>query len=94
MEQLHNIKDIEMIQNHGMTSWDKNELIAHVAAEMKKNPNEPVNVMESTNFVGRFVSTLDLRNFPFDQQDLRIVRCESILIVGTLVSNLKQSHRL
>ena len=57
-----------------MTQWSRHELEHKVNHELKTNPGKPINVFETRNFVGQFVSTLDLRTFPFDQQDLRIVR--------------------
>ena len=41
-----------------------------IIAEAK---NKPPVAFESRNFVGKFVSELNLRSFPFDHQYLRIV---------------------
>ena len=79
--QVHNVKDINEIKNEGMTSWTHEGLKQKVETELKKYPDKtletlpnPINVMETRNFVGKFVSELDMRSFPFDQQTLRIVR--------------------
>jgi hypothetical protein len=64
---------LEEIHNEGMQQWPKRELEKKVSEARAKNPNAPVPVFESRNFVAKFVSELNLRHFPFDQQDLRIV---------------------
>lgn len=82
--QMHNIKSVEEILNEGMEQWSRHELIEKVHAAEKdwKARGSPGKftcpVMESRNFVGTFVSTLNLRSFPFDQQTLRIVSFQSI----------------
>jgi hypothetical protein len=57
-----------------MTSWKHAQLAEKVKNVQKGDATKSVNVMETRNFVGQFVSELNLRYFPFDHQSLRIVR--------------------
>ena len=67
------MKSAEEIFNEGMARWKEAVLEKKVQESIAANPTAPVDVMETRNFVGQFVSELDLRRFPFDQQTLRIV---------------------
>jgi hypothetical protein len=87
--QVHNIREMRHIKNDGMQQLSNSALEAkvaqHIAKCEKENPGKPYppcKVYENHNFVGQFVSLLDLRNFPFDEQALRItVMCNPTSMV-------------
>jgi hypothetical protein len=80
--QFHNLGDmiyrVEADDNKGMSKWPLEKLTQHLKKHVEAKPDEPCWVLESTNAVAKFVTTLDLKAFPFDSQELRI----------TLVSNM------
>ena len=63
---------MEEVQNEGMTQWTALELAQRVKQVQQGDPKKPVPVMETRNFVGQFISELDLRTFPLDYQVLRL----------------------
>jgi hypothetical protein len=68
--QIHNVKAVEEIRNDGMRSFSDKKLTQEIKRQQNGDPNVPVMVMETRNFVGKFASNLDLHNFPFDHQPL------------------------
>jgi len=86
--QVHNVKTLEEIKNDGMQSWERYELPEYVQKQLAEKPGQPVNVMESRNFVCTFVSTLNLRAFPFDQQALRIT------VMSNTTSDVTFTHKV
>lgn len=55
-----------------MSQWTNERLSTHVQRFIKANPGKPCRVLDQRNFHGTFVSELNLRDFPFDMQRLRI----------------------
>jgi len=84
------VKSIEEVRNDGMTQWTQKELAHYVkkVRELKNDGKAPVPVMETRNFVGEFVSELNLRAFPFDQQDLRIT------VMSNMTSDVTFTHKV
>jgi hypothetical protein len=77
--QVHNIREMRHIRNDGMQQLSNQTLekkvAEHISKHYREHPSQPIppcKVYENHNFVGQFVSLLNLQLFPFDQQALRI----------------------
>lgn len=86
--QIHNIMDMKDHFNDAMSHWSNERLSTHVKNFMKKNPGKPCPVLDQRNFHGRFVSELNLYEFPFDMQRLRIT------IVTSPTSEMTFTHKV
>lgn len=86
--QIHNVKHIEEVQNNGMQAWGYKELANRVKEVQAGDAGAAVMVMETRNFVGQFISELDLRNFPFDHQSLRIT------VMCNMTNDVTFSHKV
>ncbi|KAH9261916.1 hypothetical protein BASA81_000572 [Batrachochytrium salamandrivorans] len=79
--QVHNVKSVEELENPGMI---------HLTDEMltDKVSRNDTSVHETRNFIAEFISELDLRDFPFDAQKLRIT------IVSNTTAQTTFSHKM